>query len=184
MSTRRGKRYSTQSFKKKETAQQDPYAMRRAPKGPAVCRQCHAIFAKKRWSFDESKYLQLKAAATTRLLQCPACRKIRDQYPEGILTLKWPSLKEHAADVTGLIRNEEARAMAVNPLERVMKIVTRGQTMEVQTTNDRLAQRIGRELVRAYKGEVAYHWSHKDKLTRVEWRGPVRPKEARKRSAG
>ncbi len=66
----------------------------------------------------------------------------------------------------------EARALSVNPLQRVMKIVRLGKDIEVQTTNDRLAQRIGRELVRAYKGRVTYHWAHRDMLVRVYWQGP------------
>lgn len=179
MSTRHGQRYSTQSFKKKESAQQDPYAMRRAPKGPAVCRQCHAIFAKKRWHFDAREYAKLEGASTTRKLLCMACQKIRDGYPEGVVTLKWPGLKDHEAEIMGLLKNVEARAMSVNPLERLMKVRKRRNELEIQTTNDKLAQRIGRELVRAYKGKVIYRWSHKDKLTRVDWDGPLHVEDTR-----
>jgi hypothetical protein len=53
-----------------------------------------------------------------------------------------------------------------------MKIVRRRKDLEVQTTNDRLAQRIGRELERAYKGKATYHWAHRDMLARVSWQGP------------
>lgn len=66
----------------------------------------------------------------------------------------------------------EARAMSANPLEQVMKIIRRRKELEVQTTNDRLAQRIERELVQANKGKVAYHWVHRDMLVRVAWQGP------------
>lgn len=66
----------------------------------------------------------------------------------------------------------EARAMSANPLEQVMKIIRRRKELEVQTTNDQLAQRIERELVRANKGKVAYHWAHRDMLVRVAWQGP------------
>lgn len=37
------------------------------------------------------------------------------------------------------------------------------------TTHTKLAQRMGREMERAYHGEVHYHWSHQDKLVRVYW---------------
>lgn len=52
MSTRKGKRYGT-SYKKKEHPTQDPYAMLKVPKGPAICRKCLAIYADKRWHFDK-----------------------------------------------------------------------------------------------------------------------------------
>ena len=157
--------------------------MRRAPQGPTVCPKCHGIFAKKRWHFDPAQYAKLEGASTTGTLLCPACRKIRDGYPEGVVTLKWPGLKAHDGEIMGLIKHVEARALTVNPLERVMKVVKRRDAVEIQTTNDKLAQRIGRELVRAYKGDVTYHWSHKDKLTRVDWNGPTRP-EGKPRTAG
>jgi NMD protein affecting ribosome stability and mRNA decay len=147
--------------------------MTRAPRGPLVCPQCHAVFAKKRWALDEAEFAKLSAAKATKQSLCPACRKIRDAYPEGIVTVRWPDLDEHEAEIRGLIVNEEARALAVNPLARVMKIVTFSRRdMEIQTTSDQLAQRIGRALARAFGGKTAYRWAHKDMMLRVEWVGP------------
>ena len=171
MSTRKGKRYTT-SYKEKEHPRQDPYAMLKAPKGRAVCQKCRAIYANKRWYFDNGEARTLMASPRTQKLVCPACQKSRDDYPEGIVTLTWSGLREHEAEIRGLISNVEARAMSVNPLERVMKIVRRRKVLEVQTTNDRLAQRIGRELERAYKGKATCRWAHRDMLARVTWQGP------------
>jgi len=171
MSTRKGKGYTT-SYKKKEQSKQDPYAMLKAPKGPAICRKCKAIYSNKRWHLDEAEARKLGTSPGTQKLVCPACQKIRDDFPEGIVALQWSALRDHEVEIRGLIANVEARAISVNPLERVMKIVRRRKDLEVQTTNDRLAQRIGRELVRAYKGKVTYHWAHRDMLVRVAWQGP------------
>ena len=155
MSARRSKRYTT-SYKEREHPKQDPYAMLKAPKGPAICRKCRAVYANKRWSFDEGTARKLAASRRTEKLVCPACQKIRDDYPEGIVTLRWSGLRDHEGEIRGLISNVEMRAVSVNPLDRVMKIIRRKNELEVQTTNDRLAQRIGRALVRAYKGTASY----------------------------
>ncbi len=171
MSTKLGKRYDT-SYKKKENPKQDPYAMLKAPKGPAICRKCLAIYVDKRWHFDKVQAPKLAASPRTKKLVCPACQKIKDDYPEGVVTLKWSDLREHEPEIRGLIANVEARAVSVNPLDRVMKIVRRKKDLEIQTTNDRLAQRIGRALVRSYKGTAAYHWAHRDMMVRVIWEGP------------
>lgn len=149
--------------------QSDPYRDRRTIAGPAVCEVCHAIFEKKRWRFDEAVYKDLLAVKRPKLITCPACSKIRDRYPEGVLTLRWTGLPEHKRDVLGLLRKEEARAKKVNPLERIMKIEEAGDEWRVFTTNTKLAQRLGRELERAYHGETYYHWAHRDKLVRVVW---------------
>ena len=171
MSVRQGKRYTT-SYKERQHPKQDPYAMLKAPRGPAMCRKCGAVYADKRWHFDEREARSLKASPRTQKLICPACQKIRDDYPEGIVTLRWSGLLDHDAEVRGLIANVEARAVSVNPLDRVLKIARRKDELEIQTTNDRLAQRIGRALVRAFKGKSTYHWAHRDMMVRVMWQGP------------
>lgn len=116
MSTRKGKRYTT-SYKEKQDPKQDPYAIFKAPKGPAMCRKCKAINAHKRWHIDSGEARKLAEASSTKKLLCPACQKIRDDYPEGIVTLKWSDLREHEAEIRGLIANVEARAISVNPLD-------------------------------------------------------------------
>ncbi|MDH4245748.1 MAG: BCAM0308 family protein [Nitrospira sp.] len=183
MSTRKGKRYTT-SYKEKQHPKQDPYAMLKAPKGPAMCRKCKAIYANKRWYIDSEEARKLAAASSTQKLLCPACQKIKDDYPEGIVMLKWSDLREHEDEIRGLIANVEARAVSVNPLDRVMKVARRKKDLEVQTTNDRLAQRLGRALVRAYKGKAEYKWAHRDMMVRVTWQGPeakAKPKAARRK---
>jgi NMD protein affecting ribosome stability and mRNA decay len=149
--------------------QPDPYAVRGAPAGHAVCKACHAVYEKKRWRFDEAAYAKLSALKQTKAVTCPACAKTHDRYAEGILTLRWPGLSEHRRDVLGLLRKEAARAQDVNPLERIMTIEDDGNELRVFTTNTTLAQRMGREMERAYHGKTHYRWSHRDKLVRVYW---------------
>ena len=72
--------------------------------------------------------------------------------------------------VVNLIRNEEDRARGFNPLERVMSVRENGfGKLIISTTNEKLAQRLGRAIKRAFHGEVSYTWSHDNKLVRVEW---------------
>jgi hypothetical protein len=149
--------------------QPDPYAVRGAQAGPAVCKECYAIYEKKRWRFDQAAYAELIAQKRTKAVTCPACIKTRDRYPEGVLTLRWPGLPEHRRDILGLLRKEAARAKEVNPLERIMKIEDERKELRVFTTSNKLAQRMGREMERAYKGKTHYQWGHRDKLVRVYW---------------
>ena len=41
--------------------------------------------------------------------------------------------------------------------------------IEITTTNEKLAQKIGKALHRAYSGHVEYKWSGDTKLARVTW---------------
>lgn len=193
MTMRRGKRYSTQSYKKKEIVE-DPYSMKEAPKGLLECPECHAVFYRKRWSFPEVTSSQpgktpiaapkkpTKPILVPQSFLCPACRKLRDGYAEGFLKIQWPDWGSHKAEVLGLIHNEEHQAVRKNPLERVMTIRTRPDGADIETTTEHFAQRLGKHLTRAFKGSIEYRWSHKDKCARVVWQGPSTLKKP-KRSA-
>lgn len=176
-------KYST-SYKKKELTGGDPYSMKGAPKGLLQCPECHALYQRKRWSLPGASSSRSSKSAVsgpkkpTRQVMvpqsfvCPACRKLRDGYAEGLLAIHWPNWGDHKAEVLGLIHNEESRAARNNPLERVMSIRTRPDGADIETTTEHFAQRLGKHLDRAFKGKITYQWSHKDKLARVEWQGP------------
>ena len=148
----------------------DPYLPDIDPGEIAVCTSCRAIFRRRHWFFDEALYNQVAVQPNTRLLTCPACRKIRDGYFEGEVTLlPSPFLSNHKAEILNLIRNEEERAKGLNPLERIVAITEEKGKVAVTTTNEKLAQRIGRELKKAYRGKSDYRWSEDTKCLRVTW---------------
>lgn len=138
-------------------------------KEAVMCRVCHAIYHHKRW-YQEGKIILSKAQKTkVEMIICPACRKIQDRFPGGVITLTGDFLKSHKDQILHLVRHQETRAKGINPLERIIVIKDRRDRVEIQTTNERLAQRIGREIQRAYKGDAKYHWSRDDKFIRVDW---------------
>jgi hypothetical protein len=163
------KRYNPASFKKKVDVETDPYLPRGGPGEPVVCRGCRAVCTRKRWRIDEAAYAKLLRARTARQISCPACQKIRDRYPSGQVTLTGPFLAEHRDEILRIIANEERRAREKNPLERIMSLSEEDGRLEITTTNEKLAQRIGRELRKACGGTVTYGWSHNNKFVRVQW---------------
>ncbi|MBW6504386.1 hypothetical protein K0B90_08935 [bacterium] len=100
---------------------------------------------------------------------CPACRKIADGFPSGVVTLHGGFLRTHRDEILAIVRNEERRARETNPLERIMAIREADGSVEVLTTDEKLAQRIGREIRKAYQGTVSFKWSEDANLVRVNW---------------
>jgi NMD protein affecting ribosome stability and mRNA decay len=147
----------------------DPYIDLRGQKEIAVCGKCGAVYHHKRWALEipAEKISRRKV----RKVLCPACRKIQDRFPGGVVTLKGAVLGRKREEILRRVRNAEARARRVNPLERIISIKGNRKTTEILTTNERFAQRIGREIKRAFKGRVAYHWSKNNKFLRVDWEG-------------
>lgn len=190
MTMRKMKRYTVQSLKKKEHVG-DPYASHYPKTGFAICPECQSVYFHKRWTLPQptegtiipqSPRASRKAGKPLMMPEfflCPACQKIRDGYPEGYVSIQWPNWLTHKAEIMGLIHNEEKRASHVNPLERIMAIHTRSGGVDIETTTEQMAQRIGRDLVRAFHGKVQYKWSHKDKLARVQWTGPKKTRQTK-----
>jgi len=146
----------------------DPYKPRKGALDVGVCPECHAISRKKRWYLDEAEYLSLARAGAV-LRRCPACRKIADGFPSGVVTLFGGFLRTHREEILAIVRNEERRARGTNPLERIMGIRDGEESVEILTTDEKLAQRIGREIRKAYQGTVSYKWSEDANLARVDW---------------
>jgi NMD protein affecting ribosome stability and mRNA decay len=158
-----------QTYKKK-TSTADPYLPRGASKKVSVCSGCRAVYMNKRWYADEALFISSLSSPDTVKMVCPACLKIRDNFPGGIVTLKGDYVIPHKQELMNLIKNEEARARGFNPLERVMSIRENGHgNIVISTTNEKLAQRFGRAIKKAFHGEVTYQWSHDNKLARVDW---------------
>ncbi len=147
----------------------DPYLPKGSGGEIAVCARCHAIYQRRHWFFDEELFTRSAAAAATRQVTCPACQKIDDNYPEGEVVLRGDFLGTHRDEIMNLVSNEEERAKGLNPLERIVRIMDSNGSVTITTTNEKLAQRIGRALQKAYQGEVSYRWSEDTKYLRVDW---------------
>ena len=82
--------------------------------------------------------LETPAAGASEHL-CPACHRIKDKYPAGHVTLEGKFLAEHRDEIMQLVHNEEARAKAEHPMERIMAIEQDGGKTVMTTTDLHLA---------------------------------------------
>ena len=78
-------------------------------------------------------------------------------------------MRDHLEEIINLVRNNEKRAIYNNPLDRIISITSKDDGMEILTTTDKYAQRIGRVLKKSNKGTVEYKWSAGVKVARVTW---------------
>ncbi len=152
-----------------EAKSSDPYAKKGGIPEPAKCSVCEAVYRHKRWySKGDPAVIELQNGSLA-LTVCPACRKTQEHFPGGIVTLRGEFLESHKDQILHQIRNEEARAKGNNPQEGIISIKETERRIEIHTTSEKFAQRIGKEIHRAYKGEVNYNWTPDDKFVRVEW---------------
>ena len=159
------------AHKKNVTRETDPYLPKKTAPSASVCPECHAICRNKRWSLDEREFAAMTGGKGGAFAErrCPACRKIADGFVAGLVTLRGAYFREHREEILNLIRNAEKRAMGFNPLARIIRLTESEDGLEVLTTVEKLAQRIGREIHKACRGTVEYKWSEDSKLLRVHW---------------
>jgi len=93
----------------------DPYKTKGKPREPSVCRECKVVYHKGRWTWDP-------VPSKSHEVVCPACARIRDGAPSGVLLLTGEFVASHRQEILGLARNEEARVKAEHPLARIIKI--------------------------------------------------------------
>jgi NMD protein affecting ribosome stability and mRNA decay len=140
----------------------DTYKQKGKLKEPAACPQCGAVFHKGRWTWNERPPRAHEAV-------CPACHRINDKYPKGMLTLTGSYFAANRTEILNLARNEEAREKQEHPLARIMAIEERPEGTVVLTTDSHLPRRIGEALHHAYDGDFAFHYDKGEQFIRVSW---------------
>jgi len=141
----------------------DPYKLRGKLPDPTACPECGAMYRGGRWVWGAPP-------VDAHLAFCPACQRIRDDYPAGLLMLAGAFAREHRAEILGLARNLEQREQGEHPLKRIMTIHDEGDGILIATTDAGLARNIGDALRDAYEGDLEYRYTEEGTLLRVSWR--------------
>lgn len=147
----------------------DPYLNKEAPQEMALCRRCGAVYHEKRWYKRAELPEKLAGKPNTCLVFCPGCQKVKDKYAEGYLVIEGKFVEEHGNEIMSIIDNKEDLQFYINPLEQIVGIRRHDGRIEVETTTEKLAQRIGQILQKAFDGELIYKWSSDTKLARLIW---------------
>ena len=141
----------------------DPCKPSRKPPEPSVCPVCQAVFKRGRW-----QWLEFWPADAPREI-CQACKRIRDNYPAGYVTMSGELIKTHRGEVVNLARHQERNERALHPLHRIMRIEETPGRVVIATTDIHLPKRIGQALRRAYKGRLALNYDRESCFVRVNW---------------
>jgi len=148
----------------------DPYLREVDYKDPNICPSCKAVYHNKRWQFSNNLEHEIRLKGNYEEKMCPACRKIKDNYPMGLVFISGNFIDQHKDEILSTVKSEEKRAIDKNPLERIMDIEKENENhYKIKTTTDTLAQRIGKTLHNSYKGEIEYKFSEGQKILQVFW---------------
>ena len=163
------RKFGTSDKRGRRSTSADPFLAHGGTQESSLCPDCNAVYHQKRWSTDADIFRQLKAHAAPHRVTCPACQKIATNYPEGILTLSGDYLWKHEAEIHQILKNAEDRAFAKNPQERIIRMSKGDGGLTIETTEEKLAEHLGRVLHRSHRGELKISWTGSPDICRVSW---------------
>lgn len=141
----------------------NPYYEGKKYKEPTICTNCNLVYQDGRWVNTEIPDDDLNEAL------CPACRRKRDKNPEGLIYLSGDYFENHKDQIIHIAKNNEERARSKRPLQQIMWAEYKSDVLEIATTNEHLARRIGKAVQRAHDGELEIKSGQKERLVRVYW---------------
>lgn len=146
-----------------------PYYEKRKYPEPTMCTGCSLVYQKGRWS---NGALPNTSAGKVNKALCPACHRIEDREPGGLIYLSGSYIqdKQKLQEILNVVKNQERNAKQKRPLLRVMWVNHRPEQVEVATTNVNLAQRIGKAIHDAHSGELNIKFSEGSRFARVYWK--------------
>jgi NMD protein affecting ribosome stability and mRNA decay len=143
----------------------DPYQAQHKPEEPTACPKCGAVYHQGRWQWGPRP-------DDAHAEPCPACRRIADALPAGVVTLHGAIVRQRKDELTGLARHVEAAEKSEHPLNRIIAIAETPEGLVISTTDIHLPRRLGEAVKRAFHGELVMHFDDAAYFARVDWRGP------------
>jgi NMD protein affecting ribosome stability and mRNA decay len=143
----------------------DPYQSEQKLLDGSVCPTCGALYRDGRWQWTTS-------AAPAQKRQCPACRRIAERFPAGIVTLRGPFAPAEREHLVSLARHEEAAEKREHPLNRIIDVEDGADAIVINTTDIHLPRRIGQAVKRAFHGDLTAHFEKDGYFVRVDWSPP------------
>lgn len=151
----------------------EPHQANAAPKikgSAAYCVSCHAIYHPKHWHLDEAEYLRLASDPTIEGIVCSSCTAIERGDFHGELHLKLEGLERFHEQILNTVYNEEERARAQNPHERIGRLIDAPNEIEVDTVSPFLAHRIAGLLKKTIHGtEFSSNYLPGQRAARIMW---------------
>lgn len=142
----------------------DPYMTRAKLPEPTVCPMCQVVYSEGRWQWLSS----VPTGGHEEL--CPACRRITDKVPAGILTLSGAFFRSHRDEIMSLLNNNVEAQMAQHAVKRIMSVEDLNDESVVVTFTDlHLPRTVGDAIRRAYQGELNIQYTEEAGMVRASW---------------
>jgi NMD protein affecting ribosome stability and mRNA decay len=140
----------------------DPYQRQQKLDDDTVCPQCAAVYHKGRWQWGA------RPENSPETL-CPACRRINDKLPAGVVELRGALGRQQKEEIVRLARHQEEVEKSEHPLNRIITIDEDADGIVINTTDIHLPRQIGEAVERALHGNLNEDFDEGGYFVRVNW---------------
>jgi hypothetical protein len=135
-----------------------------------VCPRCNAVYDGHKWVPEpDEELLKLMKSKNPRTELCPGDLRLERRQVEGVVTLKGGFMSNHRDEIKNLVSRVERKGRSRNVAARIFEMTEQNGELSIETTDDHLAERIGKEVEKAFKGDLEIKWQEKDRFARVVW---------------
>ncbi|RQR35087.1 glutamyl-tRNA amidotransferase [Burkholderia sp. Bp9143] len=156
-------RHTLRRDKRMQPHTKDSYRDPKRPKGDRICEGCGAVCDAGRWTWYAT-------SLDRRQLECPACKRMRENVPAGELTLHGAYLRAHRSTILELLQRQAERETSEHALERIMDIEQSADALIVRTTGVHMVRRLADALLHAHHGDLALNYRDSEDVLRAQWK--------------
>lgn len=142
-----------------------------APKGCLECTRCGAQYYLKHWHSFNQSLLQPQPIELRKTL-CPGCFRVANNIWHGTVVLQGDLLVFHSQELMALVQRVSHECWLDNPTSRLYAVIAQNDRIQMKTTTEWLATRIGKALRKAYKGSLVVKGSPDRRTVDVIWHSP------------
>lgn len=122
-----------------------------------ICKNCQAAYYDKCWhsSLADFKHLKEKNIDKKRIkfVLCPACQMDKNKQYEGIIFI-YNVPDNITTQIINLVKNMDKTARRIDPMDRVLKIKTIKNLIEIWTSENQLAKKIANKIKATFPGQL------------------------------
>lgn len=152
----------------RQEMQSDTTKEKKAQKGHLICSQCRAEYHEKHW-YSEDSSLKAPPEQKSKETMCPGCYRVEKRIWHGEITAEGLDELGSVDEVKSLIKRVEHECWLDNPTSRISATIYTVGKLEIKTTTEWLAKRIGKELQAAFKGQLEIKESGDKEMVWVHW---------------
>ncbi|MBN2168797.1 MAG: hypothetical protein JW738_06090 [Actinobacteria bacterium] len=134
------------------------------------CPKCGAVYNGRRWiPKPDNQTARNCMNEDCMKVTCPGCLRMERHQIEGIVTLRGSFFDRHRDEIWNLVNRVAKNKEKRNVNSRILDVAQNDGDTVIQTTDEHLAERMGKELQKAFKGNLEMKWQEGGALVRVIW---------------